>query len=135
MEDLIKITPNNEKARSILKMVDITLEMIGQIDNKKFPSNVIKEYYETVRELMSIILLLDGFKIVGENAHKRLIEYLKLNYKQFGGSEISFIDDLRVLRNKIAYDGFFVEKDYLDRKLEDINKIINKLKIIIEKKK
>ena len=41
-EDLIKITPNKEKADSIFKMAEITLEMIKQIDKSKFPSNIAK---------------------------------------------------------------------------------------------
>ncbi len=134
MEDLIKITPNKEKAESILKMVDITLEMIQQIDKNKFPSNIVKEYYETIRELISVILLLDGFKIVGENAHKRLIEYLKENYKQFSEHEISFVDDLRILRNKIAYDGFFVKEEYLSRNVGNIKEVISKLKKLVRGK-
>ena len=32
MDELIKITPNKDKARSILKMVDTTQEMIQDID-------------------------------------------------------------------------------------------------------
>ncbi|MEK6983934.1 MAG: hypothetical protein AABX33_05150 [Nanoarchaeota archaeon] len=98
-EDLIKITPNKEKAHSIFKMVEITLEMIKQIDKSKFPSNITKEYYEVVRELISIILLLDGYKTMGEGAHKRQIEYLEANYKDFSKHETAFIDDLRVTRN------------------------------------
>jgi len=133
-EDLIKITPNKEKARSILKMVEITLEMIEKIDINKYPSNVTKEYYEVIRELLSIILLLDGYKTYGEGSHKRLIEYIQINYKELNKYEISLIDDLRNVRNKIAYDGFFVEKDYIERKLKDIKKIIDKLKKVIEKK-
>ena len=43
-EELIRVTPNKEKAKSILKMVETTLEMIRQIDTHKFPSNVAKEY-------------------------------------------------------------------------------------------
>lgn len=133
-EDLIRITPNKEKAQSILKMVEITLEMINQIDKVKFPSNITKEYYEVIRELTSIILLLDGFKPLGEGMHKKQIDYLEQNYKQFSKAEITFIDDLRVTRNKIAYDGFFVKEIYVERKVEDIIKIINKLKGIIDKK-
>ena len=34
-EDLIKITPNKEKAQSILKMVSTTLDMIKDIDIDK----------------------------------------------------------------------------------------------------
>ena len=133
-EDLIKITPNKEKASSIFKMVEITLEMIKQIDKIKFPSNIAKEYYEVIRELVSIILLLDGYKTIGEGAHKRQIEYLEANYREFSKFEIAFIDDLRITRNKIAYDGFFVKGSYIDRKLTDILRIIGKLKEIVHKK-
>ena len=133
-EDLIKITPNKEKAKSILKMVDTTIEMIKVIDITKFSSNVTKEYYEVIRELLSVILLLDGYKTYGEGAHKKLVEYLKSNYKEFSEYEIYLIDDLRITRNKIAYDGFFVDKDYIGRKIKDIKKIIDKLRAIIDKK-
>ena len=133
-EELIRVTPNKEKAESILKMVDTTLEMIKHIDKNKFPSNVTKEYYEVVRELVSIVLLLDGYKAVGEGAHKKQIEYLEANYKEFSKAEIVIIDDLRITRNKIAYDGFFVKESYIERKLEDIQKIIERLKGVINKK-
>lgn len=133
-EDLIRITPNKEKASSILKMVETTLELIKQINRTTFPSNVTKEYYDVIRELTSIILLLDGYKAIGEGAHKRQIEYLESNYKEFNQSEIAIINDLRIKRNKIAYDGFFITKEYIENKLIDINKIIRKLKEIIKKK-
>lgn len=133
-EGLIKITPNKEKAKSILKMVDTTIEMIKVIDVSKFSSNVTKEYYDVVRELISVVLLLDGYQTYGEGAHKKLIEYLQSNYKEFNEYEISLIDNLRITRNKIAYDGFFVDKDYIERKIKDIQEIIGKLKGIIEKK-
>ncbi|MBW2965578.1 hypothetical protein KY342_00575 [Candidatus Woesearchaeota archaeon] len=133
-EGLIKITPNKEKAKSILKMVENTLDMIRIIDVSKFSSNITKEYYEIIRELISIVLLLDGYKTIGEGAHKKLIEYLESNYNQFGNYEILLIDDLRKIRNKIAYDGFFVKEEYIQRNLEDIQKIISKLKEIISKR-
>lgn len=135
MEDeLIKITPNKEKAKSILKMVETTLEMIKNIDINKFPSNVTKEYYDIIRELLSVVLLLDGYKTYGEGAHKKLIDYLDLNYKEFNRSEISLINDLRNTRNKIAYDGFFVDKDYIERKIITIKEVVEKLKEIIKGK-
>lgn len=131
--DIVKITPNKEKAKSLLKMVETTLAMIKDINADKFSSNVIKEYYEVLRELMTSLLLLDGYKTMGEGAHKSLIEYINKNY-DFTGYEISLLDDLRILRNKIAYDGFFVKKDYLDRKKKDILKIISVFKEIIKKR-
>lgn len=133
-EGIIKITPNKEKAKSILKMVETTLEMIKTIDANKFPTNLIKEYYEILKELMITILLLDGYKTEGEGAHKKLIEYIGENYKQFTEYEISLLDDLRIKRNKISYDGFFIKEDYLKRKEKDIQNIITKLKGIIKEK-
>lgn len=133
-EELIRITPNKEKAQSILKMVNTTLDMIKQIDKSKFPSNVTKEYYEVIRELVSIILLLDGYKSIGEGAHKKQIDYLEANYGEFSKSDIALMDDLRITRNKIAYDGFFVKESYVERKLGDILKIVDKLKGIVSKK-
>lgn len=130
-EDLIKITPNKEKAKSILKMVYTTIDMIKVIDISKFSSNITKEYYNVIRELMMVVLLLDGYKTYGEGAHKKLVEYLKSNYKEFNEYEISLIDDLRITRNKIAYNGFFVDKEYIERKIKDIQNIIVKLKKII----
>ena len=132
--DLIKVTPNKEKAKSILRMVDKTLEMINELSVEKYPSNIIKEYYDVIRELLSILLLFDGYKTIGESAHKILIDYIKKNYKQFSNYEIFLMDDLRITRNKIAYDGFFVRGDYVNRRKEDIIKLINKLKGVIEKK-
>ena len=133
-EGIIKTAPDREKAKSILKMVETTLELIDTIDSKKFSSHVVKEYYEVVRELITVILLLDGYKTHGEGAHKKLIDYMEKNYGDFKGHEISLIDDLRVVRNKIAYNGFFVTDDYLERKKKDILMIIDKLRIIIYKK-
>lgn len=133
-EGLIKVTPDKEKAKSILKMVDTTIEMIKIVDIDKFSSNVTKEYYDVIRELISVVLLLEGYKTYGEGAHKRLVDYIESHYNEFNEYEISLIDDLRATRNKIAYDGFFVEKDYIERKINQIKKIIDKLKEIINKK-
>ena len=133
MEELIKITPDRKKAKSILKMVDTTVEMIGSIDSSKFSSNITKEYCEIIRKLISLILLLDGYKTYGEGAHEKLIEYLS-NYWEINEYEISLIDEFRITRNKIAYEGFFVQPDFIERKIKDIQIIIDKLRGIINKK-
>lgn len=134
IEGIIKTTPDKEKARSILIMINTTLEMIETINISKFSSNVTKEYYNVLRELLSIICLLDGYKTYGERAHKNLIKYIQSNYSEFSEFELYLIDDLRIKRNKIEYDGFFVEPNYIKRKEKDIQKIIHKAKEIINNK-
>ena len=115
-------------------MAETTVKMIDALDVNEFPSNVTKEYYDVIRELISIVALLDGYKSYGENAHKILIEYMDKNYNEFDSYEISLIDGLRIVQNKISYDGFFVKEDYITRKIAYLKKIIAKLKKIIQKK-
>jgi hypothetical protein len=115
-------------------MVDKTLLMINSIDYNVFPSNVLQQYYDVLRELMSIIMLLDGFKTKGEGAHKEIIEYIGKNYSNVTQGQIMFLDELRVLRNRISYDGFFIESDFVKRKNEDIIELVRLFKEIIDKK-
>ncbi len=131
---IIKTTPNREKAESILKMVNTTLEMIKSLDSKKFPSHVTKEYYDVIRELLSILLLLEGYKTVGEGAHKELIEYFTNQKLGLSEADTTLIDKLRIIRNRIAYDGFFVNFDYLERNQKTFLNIINKLKTMVGSK-
>lgn len=133
-EGIIRIKPDKEKAKSVFKMINTTLKMIESIDPKKFPSFIVKEYYEVIRGAVNAILLVDGFKTEGEGAHKKLIEYLNVNYKQFSQYEISLINDLRIIRNKIAYNGFFVKEGYLERKRKHILQIIVKLTNILKER-
>ncbi len=133
-EGIERATPDKEKAKSIMRMAETTLEMIKTIDDKKFASILLKEYYDVIRELMTAVLLLDGFKTRGEGAHKKLIEHLDENYEQFTEYEISLLDELRGKRNRISYNGFFIPEDYVKRKRKDILEIAFKLKKIISKR-
>jgi hypothetical protein len=134
MGELIKITPDRIRAKSIFKMAMVSFEMIKTIDEKKFPSNVVKGYYDVIRELISAIVLIDGYKTYGEGAHKKLIDYFFSEYKEFFSSEIFLVNELRILRNKIDYDGFFVKYEYLERKNVFIKDVIEKLIKLVEKK-
>ncbi|NQV91055.1 hypothetical protein HQ489_01130 [Candidatus Woesearchaeota archaeon] len=131
---IIKTTPDREKAESILKMVNTTLEMIQTIDSHKFPSHITKEYYDVIRELLSISLLLEGYKTVGEGAHKELIEHFTNHDIGLSQSDLTVIDKLRTIRNRISYDGFFVTNDYLERNKKTFLSIINKLKKMVGSK-
>ena len=135
MEGLLKVTPNKERVRSILKLVDVTLEMIDSLDHKKFITLITRDYYDIIRELITALLLLDGFKTEGEGAHKKLIEYLSIAYKNdFKRHEIILLEDLREKRNKISYEGLFVTENYLISREQEIKSIISMLKETINKK-
>ena len=133
-ENFIRVTPDKEKAVSISKMVGVSLERIKETNKARYTSNIIKDYFDCLRELMSIIALLDGYKAYGEGSHKALIEYLESEYKEFTRGEIELFYDLSVKRNKISYDGFFITLEYLKAREKFIHLLINKLNKIIEEK-
>jgi len=129
--DIIKITPDKERAKNILKMVSLIEERIKKQERKRMAALIIADYYEIMKELLTAILLVDGYKTL---SHKELINYLEEKYQESTKHEISVLNDLRVLRNRIAYEGFFVDPSYLIRNESVFRTIIQKLKGIIEKK-
>lgn len=128
--DLIKISPNKERARSILKMVSLIEERIPKQDRERMAALIITDYYEMVKELVIAILLIDGYKTL---SHKDLIDYLKEKYP-IAAHEISLLNDLRILRNRVAYEGFFVEPSYLKRNETNFKLLTKKVRDIIKKK-
>ncbi|MBW6461467.1 MAG: NUDIX domain-containing protein [DPANN group archaeon] len=132
---LIKITPDKEKAKSLMNMATKRQEMMSTLNSSKYPSLIVERYYEIITELISSILMLDGYKIKCDGAHKALIEYIGDTYNtKFQKSDIYFLDELRLIRNKINYNGFFVKTDYLTRNEKNINEIILKLEELINQK-
>ncbi len=127
-----KIIPDKEKAKSLYNMALQTYLMIKTIDESKFSSNIVKEYYDIIRQFIDIILLLDGYKTYGEGAHEECISFAYTQGK-LNTTEYILANDLRKLRNKIAYEGFFVNYDYLKRNKKAIDELINKLKNVVEK--
>ena len=75
--------------------------------------------------------MVDGYKTL---SHKDLIDYVKEKYKEFSQHEISVLDNLRILRNRIAYEGFHIEKSHLSRNEYLFKSIIIKLRKILEEK-
>ena len=82
-----------------------------------------------IKEGITALMAMDGYKTL---SHEALVAYLKEFYKEFAEHETVFIDQLRQLRNKIVYKGFFVEKDYLDRNEKQIMEIVAKLRKLLE---
>ena len=129
--NLIKITPDKERVRSILKMISLIEERIKLQNKPKMAALVLADYYEVIKELLTALLLIDGYKTL---SHKDLIDYLEEYYNNFNKHEIVFMHDLRAMRNRIIYEGLFVDLSYLERNKTSIKKIIEKLKNLIKNK-
>lgn len=128
---IIKVTPDKEKVESMLKLIRNREEFVSSVDIEKFSTIATENYYEIIKELATAVLLLDGFKTTGENAHKELIDYLS-NYNELSEYEISLINDLRIKRNKSSYEGKPIDKEYLRNKKDKLLIIIDKLKKLIK---
>ncbi len=130
-EDLIKITPDRERVKGILKMVALREKRAIANKSEEFATLLLEDYYEIIKELSTALLNLDGYKTL---SHKTLFEHLKNSYPALTLSEAELIDELRKTRNKVVYEGFFVKPLYINRNLPYINRIISKLKAQLNKK-
>ena len=131
MKGIVRITPDKERARSLMEMAQTSLKMIESVDKSAFPSNVVKEYYEVLRELLTALLYADGYKTIGEGAHIQLIDHVSAHYSLLTTYDIQLLKDLRFFRNKIAYEGFFVTGDYVNRIDSPVKEIIKKIQSLL----
>ncbi len=127
-----EVTPDMERAKSLYKMALDTYQMVQTIDGKKFPSNVIKEYYDIIRQFIDITLLLRGYKTFGEGAHE---EAIALAHKEgtLNATEFFLANELRKKRNRMSYEGHAIEYSYVVRNKEAILQLIHQLRTKIEK--
>ena len=108
----ILIEKDKEKAKSLLHIAKISLTRLNEFDKLKYPTNTLTDYYDIIHKLMESLSLLEGIKIKGEGAHQELIDYIckKYNFKK---SEWIFLHELRDYRNRISYEGFNINVDYI----------------------
>lgn len=112
-------------------MVALREKRIALSNDEEFTTLLIEDYYEVIKELATAILNLEGYKTL---SHKTLFEFLKGKYEVFTISEIELMDELRKIRNRVVYEGFFIKSDYLKRNKAIIKTILLKFKKLVEEK-
>ena len=118
-----------DKIKSILKMTKLELDIITKIPvSENSASKLAKDYYEIIKELMTALLLSYGLK--SEN-HECLISFMKQKYPQYE-YEINIVYTLKNIRNRVSYDGFFVEKHYLESNKLEFEHIIDLFNSLIK---
>ena len=129
----IRIQPDKQKAIALNKTAIITLERLNKIKKEEYPSNTLTDYYDIIRRLMEALNYIDGIKIKGDGAHINIINYICDKYclSQFTRE---FIQNMREYRNRISYEGFSVNEDYIKKNSKKIENIINQLFNILNKK-
>ncbi len=130
VEEIFRISKDKDRARDLFEMAKDRLELLKLIPRDR-AYKIIEEYYEIIKELLTAIMYLDGYKTL---SHMKLIEYLSSNYKQLNETEIKLIDNLRKFRIGIVYYGRRISEDFLENNEEEIRKIIKVLLKLVERK-
>ena len=128
LNEISKVVKDKEKAKSLLKLVELREKNVKSLDKNEFITLIIEDYYEIIKELITAVMSVDGYKSL---SHELLVGYLAKFYKEFSMFEINIIDQLRRARNDIAYRGVMIRLEYLERNEKGILKIIQKLKNIV----
>ena len=76
-EEIFKISKDKERAQDLLEMAKERLELLKLIPKDK-TYKIIEEYYEIIKELLTAVMYLDGYKTL---SHIKLIEYFSSRYK------------------------------------------------------
>ncbi|MFH1631181.1 MAG: hypothetical protein ABIA21_03085 [Candidatus Aenigmatarchaeota archaeon] len=128
----INIQSDKRKAESLLRMAKMTLQRLNKTDKLEYPSNTLDDYYDIIHQLLEAIALSNGIKIKGESAHYELINYIFDNFIR-DPLKKGFLQELREYRNKISYEGFQINKNYIEQNDEKILEIISILEKFAEK--
>ncbi len=129
---MLKIQPDLQKAKALIKMARISLQRLDEINLYKYPTNTLTDCYEIMHKLMEALTLKEGIKIKGEGAHQELINYISKKYN-FEEADHHFMQEMRDFRNRTAYEGFMITKEYIQTNLEKIKKIIKILEELFNK--
>ena len=127
-EHIEKVAVDKDKINSILKMGSVRLEFLKKQEFDKETASIITEgYYEVIKELLTALLLKYGLK---SNNHECLISFFKNKFPKYE-YEVNILHELKNIRNRIEYDGFFVDKSYLEKNKLEFEHIIGLLKELI----
>lgn len=126
-----KVEVDQEKALSIFKMCLVRERVIPMIQrDEETISPVTEDYYEIIKELLVCLMLLHGMK---SKDHECLIAFFKEYYPEYD-AEVAVIHELKKVRNRIDYEGFFVPESYLKMNELEFKHIITLLRKKIEAK-
>ena len=126
-----KVKENPEQAKALLQLAKRRLESIERRRKDEFSQLLIESYYEAIKEIISALLAIHGYK---SYSHECLISFMEKFYPTvLDDFEIHFLDSMRKLRSDIQYRGRDVADDYLKRNSLVIEKIIKKLFDVLEK--
>ena len=119
---IVKVTPDKKKAESLLKQSKNNLLAVSMIEiNDITAGTVISTSYESLRQVIEAICLMEGYKVYSHEAYTAYL--LRLDEKM-----ARMFDRLRYLRNQVNYYGKNMSATAAKEALRDVRKLIGKLK-------
>ena len=126
-----KVKENPEQASSLLQLAKRRLESIEKRKKDEFPQLLLESYYEVIKELISALLSIHGYK---SYSHECLVSFIEEFYPTaLDDFQVHLLDNMRKLRSDIQYRGLEVADDYLERNTSFIEQIINIFQKTVEK--
>jgi len=119
-DKIFRINKDKERAEDLIRMASERFADLSLIPRERI-YRIIEEYYEIIKELLTAIMYLDGFKTL---SHIKLIEYFSKTYNLLTENQIKLIDTLRKFRIGIVYYGRKISKEFLINYESEIKKII-----------
>lgn len=126
-ENSVKITPDREKAKSLVETAEERIKSSVKEINEKNANFVFEDYYSSIVEIIHSIALLEGYKI---SNHICLGYYIKniLNKENL----FMIFDDLRYKRNSLTYYGKRMDFETAKQAIEKSKRLIKELKEILK---
>lgn len=130
-EHVKSIEADREKAKALLEMARLRHAFWSSIKfDKKYTSIAVDGYYEVIKELLTSLLYIKGYK---SDNHECLISFLKKHYSGME-YETGIIYQLKGIRNSIDYRGILVREEYLEQNKLEFEHIIQTLQGIIKER-
>ena len=126
--DVKRQKPDINLSKATLKESIERLEFCKSLLDKVKSKYVLENAYESMREAADALLYADGFKSF---SHEASIVYLAK--KGFSENDIMELDRFRKIRNGIKYYGEDCEDSDVQLAVKLADRIVNKIKIIIDK--
>jgi uncharacterized protein (UPF0332 family) len=128
-EHVKTVQPDTERIKSILKMCEVRLRVTEAVELDDQTASVIAaDYYEIIKELLTALLLKNGLK---SDNHECLIAFFKNKYPKYE-YEIQAIHQLKDVRNRVSYEGIFVQKSYIEMNKLEFKHIIELLEKLVK---
>lgn len=125
----IKITPDTQKAKSLVETATGRIDCCNKELNDKTANYIFEDYYTSLLELIQALVLLDGYKV---NNHVCLGFYLRDIIKR--DNLFRIFDDLRFKRNSLVYYGKRMDFDTCNKAIIDSKKLMLELNTLFKQR-